>query len=66
MRRKGDQSRAADERLLSWIAARAAGQSSAMIARANGCTAAHIRTVTNRVRDDDARISGEDIEGHYW
>jgi hypothetical protein len=55
-----------DEILLKLIAERASGRSSYDIAAEYGVTANALRTKTNRVRDDDSAMSGEDVSGAYW
>ena len=64
-----DPGRAADERLLAWIAARRGGVTAGAIARAYGTTEGTVRTMTRRVREADVAESGElerAVRAGYW
>lgn len=58
--------RAQDERLLRWIAARRRGVSAHAIAQAEGLSGSRVMGATNALRDADAAESGEDVRGAYW
>lgn len=55
-------SREADERLLHLIQLRCAGRSAAQAGARYDMTGTAVRTMTNRVRDEDAAQSGEPRE----
>ena len=56
-----DTSRAADDRILAWIAARCAGRTTREIAAAWGATEMSVRVATNKVRNAD--LEGVEV---YW
>lgn len=58
--------RAADERLLQWLAMREAGKSVASIGRSSGVSGPVVAVQTNKVRDADQLESAEDLTGWYW
>ena len=55
-----------DERVLGWVAARAAGGAPRQSAKAEKTGAEAVQIATDRVRDEDAAHSGEDVTGAYW
>lgn len=55
-----------DEQLLDMLGARFQGVSSYQIAASLAMTPGKVRTMTNRVRDDDERFGGEDTTSAYW
>jgi hypothetical protein len=55
-----------DERVLGWVAARAAGGAPRQIAKAEKTFDEAVQIATDRVRDEDAAHSGEDVTGAYW
>lgn len=58
--------READEKLLEWVRRRHHGERCVDIGRDWGVSANNVRDTTNRVRDHDAKYSGEYMRGHYW
>ena len=58
--------READEKLLEWVRRRHRGDRCADIGRDWGVSGNNVRDTTNRVRDHDAKHSGEDVKEHYW
>lgn len=59
-------SREEDETVLAMITARCKGFSTTTIGRVFDTPSAHVRTVTNRVRDDDIKAEGPHVRDAYW
>ena len=55
-----------DEALLAMIMDRHLGASSSSLAKKIGSSSGKIRTMTNRVRDEDIAMCGERVRGAYW
>ena len=55
-----------DERVIAWVRDRAAGKSPKQIAKAYRTFPEAVLVATDRVRDEDTAMSGEDITGFYW
>ena len=55
-----------DAKHLLWVKMRCDGLSSGVIASLFDVTPESVRTATNRIKDADARESGEDISAAYW
>jgi transposase len=56
-----ERSRAADERILAWVAARCAGRRTIEIAAHWGVSEMTVRVATNKVRSED--VEGQEV---YW
>ena len=55
-----------DEALLAMIMDRHLGASSSSLAKKIGSSSGKIRTMTNRVRDEDIAACVERVRGAYW
>ena len=55
-----------DDALLAMIMDRHLGVSSSALAKKIGSSSGKIRTMTNRVRDEDIAACGERVRGAYW
>ena len=55
-----------DSKHLLWLQLRCDGVSSGVIAGLFDVSPESVRTATNRIKDADARESGEDVSAAYW
>lgn len=65
MPRTSDKTREDDDRELAMLSMRAKGHTTTVIGSVFGETSSRVRVLTNRIRDDHAAHTGEDVGG-WW